>query len=406
MRNVWIAIVILAAVVAAPVVAPSRSLAQGRVIKVGIVDTFSGPPAVFGNDAVNGFKLALAEINKEGVLGARIEFVTRDERFSPEVGLSMSRDLVLQEKVDILVGAINSATALAVSAYAKDQKIPFIVWIAKSEAITGAKGHRYVFSTGENTAMAGKAAAEAMAAKPYTKFWIGAEDYEYGHAIANSFWKFMKRARPEVQLMRYSWWRTGEPDLVPYLTAIMNARPDAVFFGTGGAGMANVLRTMKTLGFESRVPSIIHTAIDLSVLRPLGPNAPEGVIGTSDYLFYYPDTPANQAFVRAFQAAYGNPPGFPAFHGYNTANFIAAAYRKARSLDREKFIDALEGLKIPSPVGEIEMRACDHQVVLPIFLGTTKKTPQYDFLVGTNLSTLRGADVMPTCDDIRKARSQ
>jgi branched-chain amino acid transport system substrate-binding protein len=170
--------------------------------------------------------------------------------------------------------------------------------------------------------------------------------------------------------------------------------------------MANVLRTMKTLGFESRVPSIIHTAIDLSVLRPLGPNAPEGVIGTSDYLFYYPDTPANQAFVRAFQAAYGNPPGFPAFHGYNTANFIAAAYRKARSLDREKFIDALEGLKIPSPVGEIEMRACDHQVVLPIFLGTTKKTPQYDFLVGTNLSTLRGADVMPTCDDIRKARSQ
>lgn len=406
MRRNWVALLILVGVTAALAASPPSSVAQPRVIKIGIIDTFSGPPAVFGNDALNGFKLALAEINKEGVLGAKIEFVVRDERFSPEVGLSMSRDLVLQEKVDVLVGVINSATALAVSAYAKDQKVPFIVWIAKSEAITGAKGHRYVFSTGENTAMAGKAAAEALARRAYAKFWLGAEDYEYGHAITNSFWKFMKRLKPEATLAGQTWWRTGEPDLVPYLTAIMNAKPDAVFFGTGGAGMANVLRTMKTLGFESRVPTIIHTAIDLSVLRPLGANAPEGVTGTSDYLFYYPDTPANQAFAKAFQAAYGNPPGFPAFHGYNTANFIAAAFKKARTLDREKFIDALEGLKIPSPVGEVEMRACDHQVVLPLFLGVTKKTSQYEFLVGSNITTLRGADVMPTCDDIKKARGQ
>ena len=379
---------------------------ERNVIKVGIVDTYSGPPAVFGNDALNGYKLAVAEINREGVLGARIEFVTRDERFSPEIGLSMARELVLQERVDVLVGTINSATALAIGAYAKDQRIPFIVWISKSEAITGRNGHRYVFSTGENTAMAGRAIAEALTRRPYTKFWIGAEDYEYGHAITNSFWKFMKRAKPEVTLLGQTWWRTGEPDLVPYLTAIGNARPEAVFFGTGGAGMTNVLRVMKATGMSERIPTIIHTAIDHAVLRPLGANAPEGVLGTIDYLWYYPETAANQAFVRAFQAAYGGPPGFPAFHGYNTAYFIAQAIRKARSLDREKFVDALEGLKINTPVGEVEMRACDHQAVLPLFLGTTKKTPQYEFLVATGISTLRGEEVMPSCDDIRKARSQ
>ncbi len=379
---------------------------ERNVIKVGIVDTYSGPPAVFGNDALNGFKLALAEINREGVLGARIEFVMRDERFSPEIGLSMARELVLQERVDVLVGTINSATALAIGAYAKDQKIPFIVWISKSEKITGQNGHRYVFSTGENTAMAGKAIAEALTRKPYTKFWIGAEDYEYGHSITNSFWKFMKRVKPEVTLLGQTWWRTGEPDLVPYVTAIGNQRPDAVFFGTGGAGMTNVLRVMKATGLSSRIPTVIHTAIDHAVLRPLGANAPEGVLGTIDYLWYYPETPANQAFVRAFQAAYGGPPGFPAFHGYITGHFIAEAVKKSRSLDREKFVDALEGLRIGTPVGQVEMRSCDHQAVLPLFLGTTKKTPQFEFLVATDISTLRGEDVMPTCDDIRKARSQ
>jgi ABC-type sugar transport system substrate-binding protein len=247
-------LVLTASVATVPVPLQAQAPRLERAIKVGIIDTYSGPPAVFGNDALNGFKLALAEINRDGVLGARIEFVTRDERFSPEVGLSMARELVLQEKVDILVGTINSATALAIGAYAKEQKIPFLVWISKSEKITGQSGHRYVFSTGENTAMAGRAIAEALARKPYTKFWIGAEDYEYGHSITNSFWKFMKRVKPEVTLAGQTWWRTGEPDLVPYVTAIANARPDAVFFGTGGAGMTNVLRVVKATGMSSRIP--------------------------------------------------------------------------------------------------------------------------------------------------------
>ena len=54
--------------------------AEARNIKVGIVDTYSGPPAVYGHDALNGFKLALEEINKKGVLGGKIEFTTRDEK--------------------------------------------------------------------------------------------------------------------------------------------------------------------------------------------------------------------------------------------------------------------------------------------------------------------------------------
>ena len=94
-----------------------------------------------------------------------------------------------------------------------------------------------------------------------------------------------------------------------------------------------------------------------------------------DYHFYYPDTPANRKFVQDFQAAYGNPPGFPAFHGFLTARFIAAAFEKAGTVDREKFVDALEGLTSTSPVGPVQMRACDHQAVLPIYLGVTRQSP-------------------------------
>jgi branched-chain amino acid transport system substrate-binding protein len=384
---------------------PARAQAV-RPIKVGIIDCYVGPPAVYANDALNGFKLALDEINREGVLGTKIEFTTRDTKFKVDIGLSMAKELVMREEVDLLVGTISSGVALAVSDYVKGEKVPFICWISKTEKLTGEKGHRYVFSTGENTAMAGKAGGVALAKKPFVRYWIAGDDYEYGHAIADAAWRNLKRLKPDVTNIGQAWWKTGEPDLVPYITAILAAKPDAVIFCTGGASMTNILKAVKATGLSEKVQVWIHTATDHAVLKPLGPEAPEGVMGTMDYHFYYPDTSANRAFAQAFQDAYGEPPGFPAFHGYITAHFIAKAFRKAGSLNTEKFIDALEGLKVDSPVGAVEMRACDHQTVLPMFLGVTKKVPEYDFVISTDIMTLSGNEVMPTCEEIRKARGK
>jgi len=406
-KSMWgiiiVVLVVIAAVVIYYVTRPPKIVPP---IKVGIIDCYSGPPAVYGKDALNGFKLALNEINKEGVLGTKVEFTTRDTKFKVDIGLSMAKELVMRENVDILVGTISSGVALAVSDYVKGENVPFIVWISKTEKLTGEKGHRYVFSTGENTYMAGKAGGVALAKKPFIKYWIAGDDYEYGHAIANAAWSNLKELKPEVEMIGQSWWKVGEPDLVPYITAILAAKPDAVIFCTGGASMTNIMKAVKATGMSEKVPIWIHTATDHAVLKPLGPEAPEGVMGTMDYHFYYPDTPANRAFVKAFKDAYGVPPGFPAFHGYITAHFIAEAFKKAGVLDKERFIDALEGLKIDSPAGMIEMRACDHQAVLPMYLGVTKKVPEYDFIISTDIVTLTGKEVMPTCEEIDKARGK
>jgi len=385
---------------------PASAMAQ-KPIKVGIIDCYSGPPAVFGQDALNGFKLALSEINKKGVLGRKIEFTPRDTKFKVDIGLSMAKELVMRENIDLLVGSISSSVSLAVSDYVKGEKVPFIVWISKSEKITGEKGHRYVFSTGENTAMAGKAGGSALAKKPYVKYWIAGDDYEYGHAIADAIWRNLKAQKPSVEKIGETWWKTGEPDLVPYFTSIMAAKPDAFIVCGGGATMTNSLKACKTTGIHEKIAVFMHTATDHAVLKPLGLEAaPEGVMGTMDYHFYYPETPANKAFVKTFQKVNGAPPGFPAFHAYITAHFIAEAYKKAGAVDKEKFINALEGMVIDSPGGRVEMRACDHQAVLPMYLGVTKKVPQYNHLISGNIVTLTGNDVMPSCDEIMKARGK
>jgi len=379
---------------------------EAKAIKIGIVDTYSGPAAVFCKDALKGFELALKEINKEGVLGEKIEFVTRDDKFKVDLGLTMAKELVMREDVDVLVGTMSSGVAMALSQYAKTQKMPFLVWLSKSGRITGEKGHRYVFMTTENTTMVAKAAASALAGKPFKKYWIAGDDYEFGHAIGGALWSHLKKIKPDVELVGESWWKVGEPDLIPYITNIIAADPDVLISCTGGASMHNIMKAAKSTEMTKKLPLWIHGATDYLVIKPLGKEAPEGVLSTVPYLYYYPESPQNKAFVKAFEDAYGSPPSFMAFHGYNTANFIAEAFRKAGSKDKEKFIDALEGLQIETPVGKVEMRACDHQAVLPIIFGVTDVVPQYDFAISINNVILSGDDVMPSCLEIEKARNK
>ncbi|HSR10465.1 MAG TPA: ABC transporter substrate-binding protein [Thermodesulfobacteriota bacterium] len=374
----------------------AQGFAQGP-IKIGIIDTYTGPPTTFTYDVRDAFKLAVDEVNaKGGVLGRKIEFTTRDDKFKVDLALSMAKELVMNEKVDMLVGTINSAGALAVSEFAKTEKIPFLATFSKSEKITGEKGHRYVFSITENTAMIGKAAAVGLAKKPFVKYWIAGDDYEYGHALADGVWGHLKKIKPNVELAGQSWWKVGEPELTPYLTAVTSAKPDAVIFATGGASMVNVMKAAKATGFAERIPMYIHTATELSTLQPLGLEAPEKVIGTSNYHFYYPDNGKNRAFVKAFKDAYKREPKVGALYGYITAHFITQALTKAGKMDREKFIDAIEKMKVDTPVGEVEMRDVDHQAMLPMFMGVTKKVPEYPFLIAGDIVTIPAKDVMPT----------
>jgi branched-chain amino acid transport system substrate-binding protein len=374
-------------------------------IKVGLVDTYTGPATAYTQDILDAFKLAVDKINaKGGVLGKKIVYTTRDEKFKPDIGLSMAKELVMKENVDILMGTINSATALAISDFAKKEKTPFFVTYAKSEKIIGEKGHHYVFNMNENTEMAGRAAAVSLAKKPYTKYWICGDDYEYGHAIAEAVWNGLKKMKPGVQLLGQSWWKVGESDFTPYITQILAAKPDFLIVATGGSGMVNFQKAAKATGLNQKLPFYQHTATELATLQPQGLDAPEGVYGTSQYLFNFPNTPANRAFSDEFNKVYKRYPKAPALIGYMTAQFIAEGYKKAGKVDKEAFIKALEGLTLDSPGGPLSIRACDHQLELPMYWGVTKKDPKYPFLISGDTQVVAAKDYMPTCDEVMKQR--
>ena len=344
-------------------------------------------------------------MRRVGCWAGRSYFVTRDDEFKPDVALTMAKELVMREKVDVLMGSTNSAGALAVSEFARKEKMPFIVTDAKSDKIIGEAGHRYVFNANENTAMIGKATALALSKKPYVKYWILGEDYEFGHACAEAIWRNLKVLRPDVQLLGQSWRKVGETDIAPYITPVLEARPDCIISAAGGGGVTNFLKAAKAMGLEKRAAIYQHYATDFIALSPLGPDGPEGVMGSSSYHFYYPNTPQNRAFAQRFKETYQRNPGSTAFYGYVAGVLITKAFEKAGKVDKELFVNAMENLVVDTPIGKLQMRGCDHQLILPMYYGTTKKSENQGFLIGSDMVTLPGKDYLPTCGDMAKLRA-
>ena len=134
-------------------------------IKFGFLHSLSGGvEQVYGIPDLESVKIAVEEINKAGgVLGRPLEVIARDDKLNPENGVREAKDLFLNQKVHWIQGTVSSAVALAVSAYCKEAKFPFIATTSQSAAITDDKGHRYVFRISTNTTTYTRSVAYAAA---------------------------------------------------------------------------------------------------------------------------------------------------------------------------------------------------------------------------------------------------
>src|SRR5208337_3478149 len=264
-------------------------------IKIGVIDALSGPAkAAFGEPGVLGWQMAAEDINSRGGLNGRlIEIIAKDSQFSDAKALAAAEELILKEGVHFLGGTSNSASALAVSNLAKGHKKIFMVHVSRSERITGEQGHRYVFSACPNTIIEGKSGARYAKYRKYLKWFIVGEDYEYGHSIARNFWEKLGEA----------WVPLGTADYSPNMQEIMAKKPSAVFVAFGASGMGRFMSQAVKAGLLDKTRLFLNLMADPALNAqladtPLGENA----LGSSGYLWYYPNTPENKEFVREYYA--------------------------------------------------------------------------------------------------------
>jgi len=362
---------------------PPAADAQKKPILVGFPMILSGGGALFGQPSSVGAQMVVKEINeKGGVLGRPIELLIRDCKSTPDEATRVARELILKEKVQFLVGGLTASQGLALSEVAKTEKILYIAPISKTTAMTDpGKLHPYVFRAAANTNTEGRSAAVFMAKNPWKRVHTLGPDYEFGQMVTKAFVEWLKKIKPEVEIVGQAWPKLGEADFTPFITALMAAKPDAAFLSLWGGDFVNFAKQAKPYGFFEKVRVVAageggspETAISLKDDLPLG-------ITTNSYdLFYYPDTPEHKAYVQRLKAFTKQeyPPSW-AITGYISVQFLAEAIKKAKSTDTMKVVKALEGLTINTPIGKQTMRAKDHQANRGQFWGTTAKVPEYPF---------------------------
>ena len=391
----------MAAVLATVLFAGSVQAAEP--IKIGEINSYTRLPA-FTQPYKNGWQLAVAEINAAGgVLGRKIEVISRDDNGKPGDAVKLAEELVSRDGVVMLAGTFFSHIGLAVTDFAKQKKVMFIAAEPLSDALTWAKGNHYTFRLRPNTSMQAAMLAEQAAKLPAKKWATIAPNYKYGQDAVAAFKLALTKLRPDVEFVAEQWPPLFKIDAGAEAEALANAKPEAIYNVTFGGDLAKFVREGKLRGlFEGRdVVSLLSG--EPEYLDALKDEAPVGWIVTG-YPWYAIKTAEHARFVAAYMDKFKDYPRLGSVVGYNTFKAIAAIIKKAGSTDTEKMIAAAEGIKINSPTGPFEFRAIDHQGTMGAYVGRTALENGKGIMVDWYYAD--GADYMPSDKEIKKLRGE
>ena len=354
-----------AALAAASFVVPA--FAQ-EPIKIGELNSYKNF-AAFLEPYKKGWELAVEEVNAAGgVLGRKIEIVSRDDNGVPGDAVRVAEELLSREKVAFLIGTFPSNVGLAVADFAKQRKTLFIAAEPLTDKIVWDAGNAYTFRLRTSTYMQ-TAMLIPDAAKLKKKRWaIVYPNYEYGQSATAAFKKLLKEKQPDVEFVTEQAPPLGKIDAGAVAQALADAKPDAIFSSLFGPDLAKFVREGQQRGLFKGIEVFNLLAGEPEYLDPLKDEAPVGWYVTG-YPWYDIKTPEHQKFLAAYQAKFKDYPRLGSVVGYSTVMSAVAVIKKAGSLDQDKLIAAMAGLQHGTPFGNITYRALDHQSTMGAYVG-------------------------------------
>ena len=370
-------------------------------IKIGDIQTYS-KLTNFTFPYRNGWQLALEEVNNAGgINGRKLEIISRDDAGKPGTAVTVAEELVRKNKVVLLMGTFFSHVGLAVTDFAKRNKVLFVAAEPLSDALVWAKGNRYTFRLRPSTYMQAAMLAEQAAKHPAKRWATIAPNYAYGKDAVKSFKKVLKALRPDVEFVAEQWPALFKINAGSEIQALKNAGPEAIYNVTFGGDLAKFVREGSLRGFFKDIYVVSLLTGEPEYLDPLKNEAPEGWLVTG-YPWYDIKTEAHTKFLEAYQKKFNDYPRTGSVVGYNTMMAVAHLLKKAGSTDTEKMVDAMEGLSFDSPIGPVSFRKIDHQSTMGAYVGYTALKEGKGVMVKWNY--LDGKDYLPDDAEVRKLR--
>ena len=362
-----------ATVGALQMVPPFVIKARGETpVKIGLDDTFTGTYAELGKNEKIGCELAVAEINRKGgILGREVELISEDST-SADTGTAVqkARKLIQRDKVDFLLGNVNSAMALAIGQVSNEFKVLHIVTGGHTDAVTGTDCHWNVFRVCNTTRMETNSVSATLFKKYGKRFYFITPDYAFGHTLQQGFEAALKANNgTEVGA---SLTPLGTTDYSPYLIKAQAANPDVIIFLTAGQDAVNSLKQAVQFGLNKK----FHIAGAQQELEVLDGLPPEARIGTWVFEWYWnqPHVKHVKEFVAAIRKVNnGKVPTARHWFCYVATHTCALVANEKKTLDSVKLAKALENFTLPPEIAlmpnKVFYRAGDHQLMPDLYVG-------------------------------------
>ncbi len=384
---------------------PSKTESTNKTpIRVGQVIDLSGLTADHGDFQNKAAQLFVEETNaKGGILGRPLEVISRDGKASTPDAVNQARDLIYSENVDLMIGGTNTSYALAILDMANQAKKVLLSQDSSDDFVK--QNYRYVFRVPYLiSAMQAKAAAAYAVEKYPTKkrYYLIGHDMAFGRTVVGGFKQRIQELDPNVQIIGEAYVKPTETDYNPYITAILQAQPDVVFF----AWQVGIPFFKQSAPYQLSQKVQLLSAYwggvqDMMILSkdelPVG-----AVVGGPPW--YGIKTPENDAFVAAFKKKHNIEPKPTAYFEYITLQVMAEAIKKAGTTDSDKLVQALEGLEVDTVLGKIKIRALDHQGTPPYWMGTVKWDDKLKFGVISDVLQFDTEKFLPTAAEVQKQR--
>jgi branched-chain amino acid transport system substrate-binding protein len=348
--------------------AAGPALAQDTV-KIGLILPMTGPFASTGRQIDGAVKLWMAQ-NGSTVAGRKIDVILKDDGGVPDQTKRIAQELVVNDKVDVLLGFGITPSAFATAPIATQSKTPMVVMAAATSSIT--ERSPYVVRTSFTLPQVTLGIAEWAAKNRIGKVVTLVTDYGPGIDAEKTFREHFAAGGGQVlESLRVP---LRNPDFAPFLQKVHDAKPDALFvFVPSGVGAA-LMKQFAERGLDKAGIRLIATGdvTDDDILNQMGDVA-LGVVTSHHYSAAH-KSPANQKFVAAFEAANkGMRPNFMAVGGYDSMRVIMKGLEASKGAGGEALLAAMKGQSFESPRGPVLIDSQTRDIVQDVYIRKVEK---------------------------------
>jgi len=366
-----------AAFAASVVLASPAAFAQSGTVKVAWIDPLSGMMAPLGQNMVRSWQYIADVANQQKWAGdVKFEVVPFDNKLSPQESLTALKSIV-DQGIRYIVQGNGSGVAIALSdAVAKHnernpgKEIVFLNYAAIDPSLTNSRCNFWHFALDINADMKMEALTSYMAKRPeIKKVYLINQDYAFGHSVEKAAEEYLKRKRPDIQVVGKDRHPLAQVrDFAPYVAKIKAAGADTIITGNWGADLALLVKAAKDAGLSANFYT--YYAGTTGVPTAMGA---AGVDHVRQVSYWQPNDSAinPQPIIEGFKKKFND--DYYTMATYTAYKLLSEAMKKARSTDPLKVAFAMEGLKVQSLNGEVEMRATDHQAQQSVYISSWQK---------------------------------